>query len=51
MTQKYFSELCSNTKLLVGEKDFKSESYIDALLANKDIMYMAHEKTAHMPTN
>ena len=49
--QEFFSELCSNIKLSVGEKEFKSESYIDAFLANKDSMYMAHEKTTPMPKN
>ena len=44
MTRKCFGELCSNITTLVGEKEFKSESYIDAFLADKDRMFMAHEK-------
>ena len=46
MTQHCFGELCANITALVGEKEFKSESYIDAYLADKDSMFMAHEKTS-----
>ena len=46
MTRKCFGELCSNITTLVGEKEFKSESYIDAFLADKDRMFMAHEETS-----
>ena len=46
MTRKCFAELCTNIATSVGETEFKSESYIDAFLANKDNMFMAHEKTS-----
>ena len=46
MTRECFSELCTNSKTSVGEQEIKSESYIDAYLANKDSMFMAHEKTS-----
>ena len=46
MTRHCFGELCSNITTLVGEKEFKSESYIDAYLADKDSMFIAHEKTS-----
>ena len=46
MTREWFSELCSHIKTSVGEKEFKPESYIDACLADKDGMYIAHSKTS-----
>ena len=39
MTRNCFAELCTNIITSVGEKEFKSESYIDAYLANKDSMF------------
>ena len=44
MTRECFYELCSHIKTSVGEKELKSEYYIDAFLDNKDTMFMAHEK-------
>ena len=46
MTRECFVQLCSKIITSVGEKEFKSESYIDAFLLGKDSMYMAHEKTS-----
>ena len=46
MNRKCFNELCNLIITKVGEKQFKSESYIDAFLKDKDPMYMAHEKTS-----
>ena len=43
MTRECFSELCSHIKTSIVEKEFKSESYIDAYLANKYGMHIAHE--------
>ena len=46
MTRDCFSELCNLIKTKVGEKEFKSESYIDGFLVDKDSMYMTHAKTS-----
>ena len=45
MTRQCFSELCQLIISKVGEKQFKSESYINAFLVNKDSMCIANEKT------
>ena len=45
MTRQCFSELCQFIISKVGEKQFKSESYINAFLVNKDSMFIANEKT------
>ena len=45
MTRECFAQLCSRIIRSVGEKKFKSESYIDAFLKGKDCMFEAHEKT------
>ena len=45
MTRECFSELCSHIKTSIGEREFKSEFYIDTYLANTDDMHIAHEKT------
>ena len=46
MTRECFAQLCSRIIISVGEKYFKSESYIDAFLRGKDSMFDAHEKTS-----
>ena len=46
MTRECFALLCSRIIISIGEKNFKSESYIDAFLKGKDSMFDAHEKTS-----
>ena len=46
MTRGCFDLLCSRIIISIGEKSFKSESYIDAFLKGKDRMFDAHEKTS-----
>ena len=45
MTRQCFYELCQLNISKVGEKQFKSESYINVFLVNKDSMFIANEKT------
>ena len=46
MARECFSKLYNFIITRVGEKKFKSESYIDAFLVDKDCMYMKHLKTS-----
>ena len=46
MTRECFALLCSRVIISIGEKNFKSESCIDAFLKGKDSMFDAHEKTS-----
>ena len=46
MTMVCFSLLCQKIICAIGEKTFKSESYIDAFLRGKDTMFDAHECTS-----
>ena len=45
MTRECFALLCSTIISKVGEKEFKSEAYIDAFLKGTDPMYEANTKT------
>ena len=42
MTREAFSELCGLVIDAIGEETFRSESYIERFLAEKDQLYMAH---------
>ena len=42
MTQEAFSELCGLIIDAIGEDKFRSESYIERFLADKNCMYMDH---------
>ena len=42
MTREAFSELCGIVLDAVGEKEFKSKSYIDRFLKDQHSLYMAH---------
>ena len=46
MSRECFSLLCQKITCSIGEKAFKSESYIDAFLRGKDKMFKAHEFTS-----
>ena len=46
MSRECFSLLCQKITCGIGEKAFKSESYIDAFLRGKDKMFNAHEFTS-----
>ena len=46
MSRDCFDTLCQHIISKIGEKNFKSELYIDAFLKGKDQMYEAHVKTA-----
>ena len=46
MSREAFSELCGLIIDAVGEKEFKSESYIDTFLEDSNSMYMAHVKSS-----
>ena len=46
MSRHCFNQLCQHIILSIGEDKFKSESYIDAFLKNKNLMYLAHEKSS-----
>ena len=45
MTRDCFALLCSSIISKIGEKQFKSEAYIDAFLKGKDPMYEANTQT------
>jgi len=45
MTRDCFALLCSTIISKIGEKQFKSEAYIDAFLKGKDPMYEANTQT------
>ena len=46
MTRVCFQLLCAKIISQIGERNFKSESYIDAFLLTKNKMFLAHEKTS-----
>ena len=46
MSRECFSLLCQKIICGIGEKAFKSESYINAFLIGKDQMFNAHERTS-----
>ena len=46
MDRQCFGRLCLRIIAAVGEKEFKSEQYIDAFLENKNRMYEAHKVTS-----
>ena len=46
MTRVCFQLLCAKIISQIGESNFKSESYINAFLLNKNKMFMAHQKTS-----
>ena len=46
MTRACFQQLCAKIIMQIGESNFKSESYIDDFLMNKNRMFMAHQKTS-----
>ena len=46
MSRECFSLLCQKIICGIGEKAFKSESYINAFLRGKDQMFNAHERTS-----
>ena len=46
MSRECFGTLCHKIACAVGDRQFKSESYIDAYLRGKDLMFDAHECTS-----
>ena len=45
MSREYFSRLCDRIIAVVGEKEFKLESHINAFLKDKNSMYIANQLT------
>ena len=46
MSRECFSLLCKKITCCIGEKAFKSKSYIDTFFEGKDLMYNAHKRTS-----